>query len=143
MGEDGDESDEGEEVPLSDNTTPATTLFYVWLTTFDTSYVDQLCLKLIKRGFVVGAMGRKLFTEHEDNAVSVVALSIHRHPVSEEEKRDYTATGIHAEITDVLRTLKAKWASMVVSVTAGCTWNIGNVRVTAAERAVELTKKLN
>jgi hypothetical protein len=129
---------------LSTETTPPATLtFYVWVTTFDTSYVDQLCAKLVKRGFMVGAMGRRLITDHESYATSVIAISLHRPPRGDEEKREYTAVGVHAEVTDVLRAMKAKYASIVVSIAAGCTWNIGNERVTPEQRVVELTKKLN
>jgi len=121
-------------------------IWYVWFTTSNTNFAEALCAKMIRRGWTVGPLARCMILEYEESPACVVALSIHRAPKSEEEKKEYNASGIHAELCDVMKLVKGKFWSLIVSEAAGCTWNIGHGKlsegVTEKERA-EASKKVN
>ncbi len=122
----------------------ATGIWYVWVTASNADFAEALCAKLIRRGFTVGPLGRQLITQHDDNPACIVAMSIHRVPRTDEEKKDYTATGVHAELVDVIKHVKGKFWSLVVSESAGCTWNIGNERHSEEDKQrAEAAKKVN
>jgi hypothetical protein len=119
-------------------------IWYVWVTASSSDYAEALAAKLIRRGFTVGPLGRHLITQHDDNPACVIAMSIHRLPRTDAEKAEHTAIGIHAEIVDVIKHVKGKFWSLVVSESASCTWNIGNERFSDAEKQkVEAAKKVN
>jgi hypothetical protein len=124
--------------------TSSTSTWYVWLTAGQTDYAEGLCAKLIRRGWTVGPLGRQLITQFDDCPACVVALSIRRDPRNEEEKKEYTALGVHAELCDVMRHIKGKFWSLVVSEAALCTWSIGNARLSKEEKEkAEAAKKVN
>jgi hypothetical protein len=124
---------------------PAPTIypFFVWVTSSNVDYAEAAVAKLVRRGFTVAPLGRQLITQHVDNPACVIAFSLLRQPRNDEEKKEYTATGIHGEVTDVIRHVKGKWWSLIVSVGAASTWNIGNERSSEAEKVAEAAKKLN
>lgn len=122
----------------------ASSIWYVWFTASKPDFVEALCAKMIRRGWTVGPLGRHLITEHEDSPSCVVALSIHRVPRTEEEKKEYTVSGVYAELCDVMRYIKGKYWSLVVSESAGCTWSYGNERISKNEKEqAEAAKKVN
>ena len=97
-------------------------------------------------GWTVGPLARTLILEPDESPACVVALSIHRVPRTKEEEKEYTATGVHAELCDVMKFVKGRFWSLVVSEAAGCTWNVGlgklNEDGTDKEKA-EAAKKVN
>jgi hypothetical protein len=124
--------------------TVATGIWYVWVTASQADYAETLCSKLIRRGYTVGPLGRQLITQFDDCPACVVAMSISRAPRTEEEKKEYTATGVHSEVCDVMKHIKGKFWSLVVSESAACTWNIGNERLSKDEKdKAENAKKVN
>ena len=119
-------------------------IWYVWVTAANSEFAEALCAKLIRRGFTVGPLGRQLITQFDDCPACVVAMSINRVPRSEAEKKEYTAMGVHAEVVDVIKHVKGKFWSLVVSESASCTWNVGNERFSEDEKQrVEAAKKVN
>jgi hypothetical protein len=122
----------------------AVQVYYVWVTSSNDGYAEALCSKLIRRGFTVGPLARHLITSHGDNPACVVALSLFRSPRNEQEKTEYTVAGIYAEVIDVIKHIKGKFWSLVVSEAAGCTWNIGNTRLSEEQKKLEAdNKKVN
>lgn len=122
----------------------ATSIWYVWMTASQADYVESLCAKLIRRGWTVGPLARYLITQYDDSPSCVVALSIHRVPRDDAEKKEYTAMGVHTEVCDVMKTIKGKFWSLVVSEAAGCTWSIGNERLSKDDKEkAEAAKKVN
>jgi hypothetical protein len=117
--------------------------FYAWVTTATDDYAEALCAKLVRRGFYVGPMARHLITSFPDNPAHVVAIVVYRAPRNDDEKKEYTVTGIHAEIVDVIKQLKGKFWSLIVSKAAGCTWNIGNCKLSDEQKVTDMAKKLN
>jgi hypothetical protein len=121
-------------------------IWYVWFTASKSDFAETLCAKLIRRGWTVGPLARTLILEPEGSPACVVALSIHRVPRTKEEEKEYTATGVHSELCDVMKYIKGKFWSLVVSEAAGCTWNVGlgklNEDGTDKEQA-EAAKKVN
>jgi len=122
----------------------AADIWYVWVTASNSDFAESLCSKLIRRGYTVGPPARHLIIEYQDSPACVVALSIHRAPRNDAEKKEYTATGVHAEICDVIKHIKGRFWSLVVSQAAGCTWNIGNKSFAKDEKEkAEASKKVN
>jgi hypothetical protein len=121
-----------------------TTTWFVWCTASSSDFAEALCAKLIRRGFTVGPLGRQLITRFDDCPACVVAMSVIRVPRTEDEKKEYTATGVHSEICDVIKFIKGRFWSLVVSESAGCTWNIGNERTSKDEKdRADSAKKVN
>lgn len=119
-------------------------IWYVWVTASSSNFAEQLAAKLIRRGFTVGPLGRQLVTQHDDNPACVVAMSIHRVPRTEDEKKEHTPTGVHAEICDVIKHIKGKFWSLIVSESTNCTWNIGNEKLSDEDKQrAEAAKKVN
>lgn len=124
----------------------ASGLWYVWVTASRDDFAEALCAKLIRRGWTVGPLARHLITEVEDGPVCVIAMSIHRTPRTEEEKKEHNPQGIHAEISDVIRHVKGKFWSLVLSEAAACTWNVGIGKLAEGEtdkEKAEAAKKVN
>ena len=118
--------------------------YYVWLTASSSECAELLCAKLIRRGFHVGPLGRQLITQHDDNPACVVAFSVHRTPRNDEERAVYNPHGIHAEVVDVVKHIKGRFWSLVVSEATACTWALGNERFSEEEkRRAEQAKKVN
>ena len=118
--------------------------YYVWLVASKDEFAEQLCSKLIRRGFTVGPLGRQLITKHDDSPTCVVAMSVYRLPRGEAERKEYTALGIHHEVVDVIKFIKGKFWGIVVSAAADCTWNTGNDSIKANEELeLERYKKIN
>lgn len=110
------------------------TTFYVWLTSPQSDYFDELTGSLLKRGFSVSPLGRAGILSYVDKPAHVVAISVQRTPKNKEEEAAYTASGIHDEVMDIIKILKAKIFSIVVSKASICTWNTGNMSVEEMER---------
>lgn len=122
----------------------AASIWYVWFTASKPEFAETLVAKMVRRGWTVGPLARCLILEADDCPSCVVALSIHRVPRGEEEKKEYTATGVHAELCDVMKFIKGKYWSLVVAEASGCTWNIGNERISKDEKEkAEAAKKVN
>ena len=115
-------------------------LFYVWLTSPAEEKFDDIVSTLLKRGYTVGPLGRSLCLSYVDKPAHIVALSLYRQPRGEPEEKEYTPAGIHDEVMNVVKVVKAKVYSIVVSESAGCTWNVGNMSVSKMEME-ELKKK--
>jgi hypothetical protein len=113
--------------------------YYVWIVASKDEFAESLVAKMVRRGFTVGPLGRQLITRHEDNPACVVAMSVYRIPRNDAERKEYTALGIHQEVTDVVKHVKGKFWGIVVSAASDCTWNTGNMSVVAEEEA----KKVN
>ena len=126
---------------------PMTTgTWYVWVTASKSEFAEQMCAKLIRRGWTVGPLARYLITEFEDSPSCVIAFTMWRYIHNEEERKEANAQGIHAEVSDVIRHVKGRFWSLVVSKTAECTWNVGLGKLreggTDKEQA-EAAKKVN
>jgi hypothetical protein len=118
--------------------------YYVWLVAQKDEFAEALVAKMVRRGFTVGPLGRQLITKHDDNPACVVAMSVHRTPRNEQERKEYTAMGVHQEVTDVVKFIKGKFWGIVVSAAADCTWNTGNVSLKQEEDAKSIAaKKVN
>lgn len=119
--------------------------FNVWVTAPapPKDFADTLVAKLVRRGFTVGPLGRRLVVAVSDNPSFVVAISLYREPRDEKETRDNTASGIYDEIVNVMKVYGLKFSSIVITENTGCTWNIGNVSIDAEKKAfeTELQKK--
>lgn len=122
--------------------TPVKT-YYAWVVASSSDSAEALVAKLIKRGFTVGPLGRQLVTTYEGNAATIVAMSIYRNPKTEQEKKEWTATGVHAEITDVVKVVKGKFWGLIVASSCECTWNIGNIHLNEQEIVQAQYKKVN
>lgn len=108
--------------------------YCVWVTASKEYFAEGLVAKLVRRGFQVEALGRQLITNQEDNMSVVVAVGLFRQPKTEQERKEYNAHGIYHEVVDVLRLLKTKYSSIVVSASEDATWNIGNCTISAEEK---------
>lgn len=108
---------------------PRNKTYYVWLTAQKESFAEALVAKLVRRGFVIGPLGRQLITSYEDRPACVVALSVYRAPRNEQERKEYNAMGIYNEVVDVIRHIKGKFWSIVVSAAEDSTWNTGNCNI--------------
>ena len=117
--------------------------YYVWVIASKDEYAEQLVSKLVRRGYTVGALGRQLILNHEDNPSCVVAISIHRAPRNETERKEYNALGIHNEVTDVIKRIKGKFWGIVVAAACDATWNIGNVSIREEEAELAAARKVN
>lgn len=120
-----------------------TPVYFAWITSSDIAYAEALVAKLVRRGFTVAPLGRQLITQHDENAACVVAFSVQRVPRDDAEQKEYTVAGIHGEICDVIKQVKGKYWSLVVSLGVRSTWNIGNCRCTEEEAQEALAKRLN
>jgi len=122
------------------------TIWYAWVTTTDESFAEAMCAKLVRRGYTVGALGGVLITRFDGNPSAVVSVQVSRVKRATDEK-DYTYVDVHAEITDIIRHVKGKFSSLIVTAvnaTTGCTWNVGNERDDDGEKLkLELAKKVN
>ena len=116
-------------------------LFYVWLTCPADAKFDDILSTLLKRGYTVGPLGRSLSLSYVDKPATIIALSLYRVPRGEPEEKEYTPAGIHDEIMNVVKVVKAKVYSIVVCESTGCTWNVGNMSVIQME--LEEMKKRN
>lgn len=117
--------------------------FYAWVVAQSSEYAEALVAKLIKRGFTVGPLGRQLITTYDGNAASIIAMSIYRIPRNEAEKKEWTALGVHAEVTDTIKVVKGKFWGLIVSSSADCTWNVGNAHLNEEEILQAQLKKVN
>jgi len=117
--------------------------YYVWVIASKDEFAEQLVSKMVRRGFTVGALGRQLITKYEDNPACVVAMSIHRAPRNDVERKEYTAMGIHNEVTDVIKKIKGKFWGIVVSQAGDATWNIGNVSISEEQAELAIARKIN
>lgn len=118
--------------------------YYVWVVAQRDDFAEQLVAKLVRRGYTVGPLGRALITKHDDNPAVVVAMSLFRSPRTDAERKDWNATGVHQEVTDVVKHIKGKFWGIVVSAAADCTWNVGNISLSKEEAAqIEALKKVN
>lgn len=120
-----------------------TKTYHVWVVAQTSDYAEQLVAKLIRRGFTVGPLGRQLITTYEGNAAAIIAMAVQRTPKNEAEKQEWTALGLHQEITDVIKVVKGKYWGLIVSAAAGCTWNTGNIHLNEAEIVQAQLKKVN
>lgn len=121
-----------------------TAIYYAWVTAASPHFAELLCSKLIRRGFTVGPLGRQLVTEYEDVSSVVVAMSLQRIPRTDEEEKEYTPHGVYSEIVDVIKFIKGKYWSLVVSQSAPSTWSVGNVRESSEEKKrADEAKKIN
>lgn len=122
----------------------STAVYYAWVTAGSSEFAELLVAKMVRRGFTVGPLARFLITQNDDNPACVVAIHITRVPRDDDEKKDYTATGVHREIVDVIKHIKGKFWSLVVAEAAGCTWNIGNIKFSDEEKQhIVDAKKVN
>lgn len=117
--------------------------YYAWVVAQSDDYAEALVAKLIRRGFTIGPLGRQLITTYEGSASAVIAMSIYRIPRTEQEKKEWTALGIHAEITDTIKVVKGKFWGLVVSSAGDCTWNVGNAHLNEEEVLQSQLKKAN
>lgn len=117
--------------------------FHAWVIAQTSDYAEQLVAKLIRRGFTVGPLGRQLITTYEGNAAAIVAMAITRTPKNDQERQEWTAMGVHQEITDVIKVVKGKYWGLIVSAAAGCTWNTGNIHLNETEILQAQMKKVN
>lgn len=121
-----------------------TRTFYVWVVAQRADFAEALVSKLVRRGFNVGALGRQLITEAEDNPAVVVAMSLMRTPKNAVEQKEYTAIGVHGEVTDVIKQIKGKFWGIIVSAAENCTWNVGNMSLRAEEEdQAQKARKVN
>lgn len=117
--------------------------YYAWVIASSSEYAEQLVAKLIKRGFTVGPLGRQLITTYDGNAAAIIAMSIYRTPRNDQEKKEWTATGVHAEVSDVIKVVKGKFWGLIVASTCDCTWNTGNIHLNEEEVLQAQLKKVN
>lgn len=117
--------------------------FYAWIVAQSSEYAEALVAKMIRRGFTVGPLGRQLITTYEGNAASIIAMSVYRLPRNDQERKEWTAVGVHAEITDVIKCVKGKFWGLIVSGSADCTWNTGNIHLNEEEILQAQLKKVN
>jgi hypothetical protein len=128
---------------MADTVAPRKT-YHVWLTAHKEAFAEVLVAKLVRRGFTVGPLGRQLITSHEDNPACVVAMSLFRIARTEAERKEYNAMGIYNEVVDVIKKVKGKFWSVVVSAAEDSTWNMGNCNVEDEQKErLELAKKVN
>ena len=121
-----------------------TKTYYVWLVAQSDDYAEALVAKLVRRGFTIGPLGRALITKHDDNPAAVVAMSIFRIPRNDDERKEWTATGVHEEVCSVMKHIKGKFWGAVVSGASDCTWNVGNMSIHKEEKTqAEALKKVN
>lgn len=114
--------------------------YYVWLTAPKSDFFNELSGALLKRGYTVSPMGRSGILSYVDKPAHIISLAVHRTPKSPEEEADYTPTGVHDEVMDVIRALKIRIYSIIVSQASACTWNTGNMSIAQMEME-ELQKK--
>jgi len=127
-------------------TSITTGTWYVWVTASKSDFAEALCAKLIRRGWTVGPLGRHLITEVEDGPVCVIGITIWKYLFTDEDKKMNDAQGIHAEVTDVIKHVKGRFWSLVVSRSGECTWNVGIGKVAEGEtekEKAEASKKVN
>jgi len=117
--------------------------FYVWLTTPSSEFANELVASLVKRGFCVGPLGRRFVITFVDQPADVIAMIIAREPKDEEEETSYTCSGIHDEVMNVLKVIKGRIYSIVVSEGSMCSWNTGNMSIKQLEKEAEEKKQLN
>lgn len=116
-------------------------VFYVWLTCPSDTNFDAIVASLLKRGYTVGPLGRSLSLSYVDKPALVVAMSLSRQPHGEPEEKEYTPAGIHDEVMNVVKVSKSRIYSIIVSESAACTWNVGNMSIAQIE--LEELKKNN
>jgi len=118
--------------------------YYVWVVAQKDEFAEALVAKLVRRGFTIGPLGRQLITKYEDNPACVVALSLYRVPRGDQERKEYTAMGVHQEVCDVMKHIKGKFWGLIVSAATDCTWNVGNISLQKEEaESFEAAKKVN
>lgn len=118
--------------------------YYVWLVAERSEFGETLVAKMVRRGFTISPLGRQLITSSKDNPACIVAMGVSRTPRSDVERLEYTASGIHAEVCDVVKRVNGKFWGLIVSGSTECTWNIGNISLEAEkEEAHKAFKKIN
>lgn len=100
--------------------------YNVWITTERPTFVDELITRLVKRGFNVGPLGRTLKISRPETTTSVISLDVFRSPRDDDETKEYTPTGIYAEVNNILTICNGKFTSIVIAEAGSCTWNHGN-----------------
>lgn len=116
------------------------TPFYVRVTSPQSDYFSSLTGLLLKRGFSVAPLGRTGVIAYVDKPAHIIALSVQRSPKTKEEQDSYTVNGIHDEVMDIVKVLKVKIFSIIVTKAIACTWNTGNMSLEAMAND-ELKKK--
>ena len=128
---------------MADTVAPRKT-YHVWLTAHKEEFAEALVAKLVRRGFTVSACGRQLITRHDDRPACVVAVTLYRAPRNEAERKEYNAPGVHNEVVDVIKQVKGKFWSIVVSAAEDSTWNTGNCSIEDEQKQrFEASKKVN
>lgn len=129
---------------MAEPTNVPTKAYYVWLTAQNESFAELLVAKLVRRGYTIGPLGRQLIVLNKDNPACVVAISLYRKARTELERKGYNAMGIHDEVVDVIKQIKGKFWSVVVSAAEDATWNIGNCSLEDEQKErLEANKKVN
>lgn len=118
------------------------TLFYVWVTVSDPTFVEPLCSKLIRRGFSVGPISRTPVTQWDGIVGAVIGLAVSCEPAP--EAQEHNVRGVYDEVVDVIKQVEGKYLSAVVVEATSCMWNSGNVRVDDEKKLADIAaRKLN
>lgn len=125
---------------------PARSIQYnVWITVPDGEIIDMLTSSLVKRGYTIGPLGRRLVLTYSDNPACVLALSLGRDyrddDVDYHEDDKLTVSSVYDEVLNIIKLNKFKFFSLIVTESSGCTWNIGNMSI--ADEAEKLKIKMN
>lgn len=113
--------------------------YYVWVNTITDVYTESLVGRLVRRGWRVAPLASSLSLHNEDNMSTLIAFTIARTPKNAED--EVTAPKVLEEVKDVLKRLKMRYHSVIVTQPVGCTWVLGNITQSETKKLEEERKK--
>lgn len=113
-------------------------IYYVWINALTSSYAEAIVGRLVRRNWHVGALGSNLVIHSDDKPSSLVAFSVQK-TLKEDETITYST--VFEEVKDVLKVLKAKYFSMVITESTGCTWQLGNISIADTLELKEIERR--
>ena len=117
----------------------STKTFNVWIHALTSNYAEAIAGRLIRRNWLVGALGNQLVLQHDDKPASLIAMSVSK---SLKEGEELTPSAILNEVRDVLKVLSITFYSVIVTDSSvNSTWALGNISLAEAIKQDETQKK--
>ena len=106
------------------------------------SCTEQFVGRLVRRGWKVAPLGGVLSLHNEDNFATLVAVSLSRQPKDDKPENEITSAFVLEDVRDVLKRLKIKHYSVIVTQYSGCTWQLGNITKSEINKIESEQKKI-
>jgi hypothetical protein len=106
-------------------------IYYVWITALLPSYQDGIIAGLVRRGYMVGPAAKdgKVSSITEGCPAVLIALSVYK----QEEEIDVKK--VYEDTLAVLEEMKARYYSVVISLSHEATWVGANFTLPAKDKA--------